>query len=109
MSAHDFYSGRAVVPQRKADEDEADMGVVSDYLSRLESVLFDQDETLFPAVFEEMASDPSVGRLEAIEIATQFMSPTSRSASRSHALDKVYERWETLMQSRHRTRAGPAA
>jgi hypothetical protein len=97
----------------RTKQEEYDEAVVAAYLAALESAfsafLYDEDEDGFRAVFDQLEADGSVGQAEAVAIASEFMSPTSRGTSRQAALDKIWERFETLLESRNRTRAGPGA
>jgi hypothetical protein len=76
MSAHDHYSGRPVSLAFKADD--PDMGVVSDYVSRLNDAY--KDEESFMAIVGELES---LGRAELFAIAEEMWPgrPTSRSAA----------------------------
>lgn len=72
----------------------ADPHVVDVYLTRLSDALGKDD---FAALFDELSADSAVGQPEAIEIASKFVSPVSRSTSKDKALESVLRRHKSLM------------
>jgi hypothetical protein len=72
-----------------------DQSLVDDYLKKLEAAL--GDDAAFRALFREIDADKRVTKLEAVELATRFMSPTPPSTSRPKALQRVLHRHQKLM------------
>ncbi len=91
----------ASASRRKADPGAPSVDtkrLVESYLKRLEAAL--GNDQLFRAVYLELSADKNITKIEAIEIASQFMEPMPRSATRPKALKKILYRHEKLLDSR---------
>ena len=80
-----------------------DQKLVETYLGRREQALGNERE--FPLVYHALTADKRIGQSEAVELASRFLAPIAKSASRPKALRRVLCRHEKLMESR----AAPAS
>ena len=69
--------------------------LVDDYLRRLEAALGNDSE--FRPLFRELDADKRVTKIEAVEIATRFMSPIPLSTSRPKALQRILQRHQKIV------------
>lgn len=80
-----------------------DEELVTDYLKRLERAL--GNDHAFRKLYDEIKSDRRVSRIEAVELASRFLSPIAPSTPRTKALQTVMHRHEKLMDNRAASRA----
>jgi hypothetical protein len=85
----------------KKPRDQAPSELVPDYLRQLETSLGDQSR--FPAVYERLASDPSLAVVDFRALAKQFAKVTAKS--KTDALKKIWNRHQSLLSFDAKARA----
>lgn len=77
--------------------------LVSDYLSKLETALGDDER--FSAIFGELQSDSSVTQADAVAIGSKFVAPMAASTSKTKAFERILKRHKNLMAFKLKQRA----
>jgi hypothetical protein len=72
-----------------------DEAVVAAYLAKLEATL--GDDEAFMGVFTELKSDKAVRQVEAVGLASRFVSPTPSSTTKAAALDRILRRHKNIV------------
>lgn len=77
--------------------------IVANYLAKLEASLGDDDK--FTRVFQAMKGDPEVRQVEAVGLASRFVSPMAASTTKAKALERILRRHQNITSFDRKQRA----
>jgi len=81
--------------KRKRARQVMDETLVAGYLAKLEATL--GDDEAFMSVFAEMKNDKAVRQVEAVGLASRFVSPMPASTTKAAALERILRRHKNIV------------